>query len=143
MTNTPTQILRTLHRMSVPDSIIFSLMVGMKSIPSIFTYLDESVKIQIMRGLGSRHHRIFSPVFMLIAGVSAIVPTMIHLLRGAKDAAISADSRGFRATKRRSYVEDIPITGLDYYALAFILSTFLVVGIMIYLGFGRTIPYIA
>lgn len=142
MTNTPTQILRTLHKVSVPDSVIFSLMVGMRSIPSIFSYLDESVKIQVMRGLGSGKPRVLRPVYMLIAGVNAIVPTMIHLLRGAKDTAISADTRGFRATKKRSSVETMPITRLDYYAFGLILSLFAVAAAVILLGFGRTIPYV-
>lgn len=142
MTNTPSQILRTLHKVSIPDSIIFTLMVGMKSIPAIFGYLDESIKIQMMRGLGSGRSRYFKPVYMLIAGLNAIVPTIIHLLRGAKDIAISADTRGFRATNRRSYVEDIPVTRLDYYALGTIVGILVVAVISIMLGFGRTIPYV-
>ena len=143
MTNTPSQILRSLHKFNIPDSIIFTLMVGMKSIPDIFGYLDESIKIQMMRGLGSSHSRLFKPVYMLIAGVSAIVPTIIHLLRGAKDIAISADTRGFRATKKRSYVDEIPITRLDYYALGMMGFIIAVAVISIFLGFGRTIPYVS
>lgn len=143
MTNTPSQILRTLHRVSIPDSIIFSLMVGMKSIPAIFGYLDESIKIQMMRGLGSGRSRFLKPVYMLIAGINAIVPTIIHLLRGAKDIAVSADTRGFRATRRRSYVEDIPVTRLDYYALGTLVLIVAIAGISIILGFGRTIPYVS
>lgn len=142
MTNTPSQILRTLHRVNVPDSIIFTLMVGMKSIPAIFGYLEESIKIQTMRGLGSTRSRYFQPIYMLIAGLYAIVPTIIHLLRGAKDIAISADTRGFRATRKRSYVEDIPITRLDYFALGTIAVTLAIAVISIMLGFGRTIPYV-
>lgn len=142
MTNTPTQILRTLHKVNVPDSVIFTMMVGMKSIPAIFGYLDESMKIQMMRGLGSNRSRYFRPVYMLIAGLSAIVPTIIHLLRGAKDIAISADTRGFRATKKRSYVEDIPVTRLDYYALAALGFALALAIISIFMGFGRTIPYV-
>lgn len=143
MTNTPSQILRTLHKVSIPDSIIFTLMVGMKSIPAIFSYLDESIKIQMMRGLGSGRSRFLKPVYMLIAGVNAIVPTIIHLLRGAKDIAISADTRGFRATRKRSYVEDIPITRLDYYALTTIVVIVVLAGVSILFGFGRTIPYVS
>lgn len=143
MTNTPSQILRSLHKFSIPDSIIFTLMVGMKSIPAIFGYLDESMKIQMMRGLGSNHSRLLKPVFMLIAGISAIVPTIIHLLRGAKDTAISADTRGFRATKKRSYVDEMPMTRLDYYAMGMMAFIIVMAGISILLGFGRTIPYVA
>ncbi len=143
MTNTPSQILRGLHKFSVPDSIIFTLMVGMKSIPAIFGYLDESIKIQMMRGLGSNHSRLLKPVFMLEAGIYAIVPTIIHLLRGAKDIAVSADTRGFRATKRRSYVEDMPMTRLDYYAIGMMAFIVAMAAVSIVLGFGRTIPYVA
>lgn len=143
MTNTPSQILRTLHKVSVPDSIIFTLMVGMKSIPAIFGYLDESIKIQMMRGLGSGKPKFMRPMYMLMAGVNAIVPTIIHLLRGAKDIAISADTRGFRATKKRSYVEDIPVTRLDYYALGVLAVIVVLAGISVILGFGRTIPYVS
>ncbi len=142
MTNTPSQILRTLHKISVPDSVIFSLMVGMKSIPMVFTYLDESIKIQMMRGLGSRHSRFLKPFYMLIGGIHAIVPTIIHLLRGAKDIAISADTRGFRATKKRSYVEDVRFTRADYYAVVIIVAILGIAGVAILLGFGRTIPYV-
>lgn len=142
MTNTPTQILRTLHKFSVPDVIIFSLMVGMKSIPSIFGYLDESIKVQMMRGLGSKRSPLFKPFYMLMAGIYAIVPTLIHILRGAKDIAISADTRGFRASKKRSYVEDIPFAKIDYYAFGAIISIVLFALLAIVLGFGRTIPYV-
>lgn len=143
MTNTPSQILRTLHKFSVPDSVIFSLMVGMKSIPAIFGYLDDSIKIQMMRGLGAGRSRYLRPVYMLIAGIYAIVPVIIHILRGAKDIAISADTRGFRATKHRSYVEDIPFTKLDYYALCAMGAIVILSVVSIFLGFGRTIPYVS
>ncbi len=143
MTNTPSQILRTLHKASIPDSVIFSLMVGMKSIPMVFTYLDESIKIQMMRGLGSRHSKYLRPVYMLIGGMNAIVPTIIHLLRGAKDIAISADTRGFRATKKRSYVEEVRFSRPDYYAVGVIVAIIAIAGISIHFGFGRTIPYIS
>ncbi len=143
MTNTPTQILRAFHKVHVPDAIIFILMVGMKTVPEIFVYLDDSIKMQFMRGLGSRYPRFLKPFFMLLAGLYAIVPTIIHLMRGARDIAISADTRGFRATKRRSYVEGIRFSTLDYYAISFIV-VILIFGILAnFIGFGRSIPYIA
>ena len=143
MTNTPSQILRTLHKVSVPDAIIFSLMVGMKTIPAIFSYLDQSMKIQMLRGLGQGKPKALMPIYMLIAGLSAIVPTIVHLMRGAKDTAISADTRGFRATRKRSYVDDIAFQKRDYYALSIIAMMVVVAAASILLGFGRTIPYVS
>ena len=143
MTNTPTQILRAFHKVHVPDAIIFTLMVGMKTVPEIFIYLDESIKIQFMRGLGSRYPRFLKPFFMLAGGLYALVPTIIHLMRGAREIAISADTRGFRATKRRSYLEGVPFSKLDYYAISFMVAI-LIIGIVAnFYGFGRPIPYVA
>ncbi|MEM3448837.1 MAG: energy-coupling factor transporter transmembrane component T [Candidatus Micrarchaeaceae archaeon] len=143
MTNTPTQILRAFHKAHIPDAIIFTLMVGLKTVPEIFIYLDESIKIQFMRGLGSRYPRFLKPFFMLLGGLYAIVPTIIHLMRGAREIAISADTRGFRATKRRSYVESIIFTRLDYYTLSLIVIILILGIIANFYGFGRPIPYVS
>lgn len=143
MTNTPTQILRAFHKAHIPDAIIFTLMVGLKTVPEIFIYLDESIKIQFMRGLGSRYPRFLKPFFTLLGGLYAIVPTIIHLMRGAREIAISADTRGFRATKRRSYVESIIFTRLDYYTLSLIVIILILGIIANFYGFGRPIPYVS
>ncbi|MCL4451683.1 MAG: energy-coupling factor transporter transmembrane protein EcfT [Candidatus Thermoplasmatota archaeon] len=143
MTTTPSQILKALHKLRIPDPIVFSLMVAMKSVPMVFQSLDASVKMQMLRGLGSGRRKFLKPIFLLIAGISAIVPTIVHLMRGAKDIAISADTRGFRAYNHRTYFVDIPMTRTDYYMLAVFLAGVGVAGIMLALGFGRAIPYIS
>ncbi len=143
MTTTPSQILKALHKLRIPDPIVFSLMVAMKSVPMVFESLDTSVKLQMLRGLGSDRSKYLKPIFMLIAGLSAIVPTIVHLMRGAKDIAISADTRGFRAYNRRTYFVDIPMTRTDYYMVGLFLAGIGVAGIMLALGFGRAIPYIS
>ena len=64
-------------------------------------------------------------------------------MRGAKDIAISADTRGFRAYNRRTYFVDIPMTRTDYYMIVIFLAGIGVAGVMLALGFGRAIPYIS
>ncbi len=118
-------------------------MVAMKSVPRVFQSMDASVKMQMLRGLGSGRGKFLKPIFLLVAGTSAIVPTIVHLMRGAKDIAISADTRGFRTYKHRTYFVDIPMTRTDYYVLVLFLAGVVVAGTMLALGFGRAIPYIS
>ena len=141
MTNTPSQILRTLHRFHIPDPILFSIMVAMRTVSFVLEYLNESIKIQMMRGLGSKHSKYLKPIFFFIAAMQGLVPTIIHIMRGGKDTGISADTRGFRATKKRSYVESVPINRLDYYVLAIVVVLIVMDVAINIMGFGRTIPY--
>ncbi len=141
MTNTPTQILRTLHKFRVPDSIILSLMVAMRTVSFVLQYLDESIKIQMMRGLGSKHSKFLKPIFYFVAALQGLVPTIIHIMRGGKDTGISVDTRGFKATKKRSYVEENSIDHLDYYVLVVIVMLVIMDVTINIMGFGRVIPY--
>ena len=143
MTNTPAQILKALSKVGIPDVIIFSLMVAMKSVPKIFESLDIAIKVQLMRGLGSRVPKFLTPFAMIVAGIHAIVPTIVYLMRGAKDIAISADTRAFRAYERRTYLVDIPFTRVDYYLSAIIVTGIVIAAILMMFGFGRGIPYIS
>ncbi|EQD27918.1 cobalt transport protein, partial [mine drainage metagenome] len=104
MTSTPSQVLRALNKIGLPISITFSLVVAMRTIPRIFEYIDTSVKIQFMRGLGSNAPRVLRVFYMLKGAIYAIVPVIVLLVRGAKDTAISADTRAFRAYPRRTYM---------------------------------------
>lgn len=52
MTTTPSDIFKSLDKLNVPLALVFGLTVAMKMIPKIFSLLDESVKMQFMRGYG-------------------------------------------------------------------------------------------
>ena len=143
MTSTPSEILRSLNKLKVPIAFTFSMVVAMKAIPRIFEAMDAAIKIQFMRGLGSKSPRVFRPVYYLIAAVSSIVPVLVFILRGARDTAISADTRAFRAYDRMTYMKPMSFGRLDYYSFAMILLIVIVAGIAIASGFGRAIPYLS
>ncbi len=141
MTSTPSQVLRALNKVGVPISITFSLVVAMRTVPRIFEYIDTSVKIQFMRGLGSRAPRFLRPFYMLVGAINGVVPVIVFLVRGAKDTAISADTRAFRAYQKRTYMRPVTIGRADRMAFSVIVLVVLVTVIAVLMGFGRGIPY--
>lgn len=143
MTSTPSEILRSLNKFGVPMSFTFSIVVAMRTIPRIFEAIDAAIKIQFMRGLGSGAPRIFKGVYFLRAAVASIVPVFVFILRGARDTAISADTRAFRAFDRRTYVKPMPLTRADYLSFALMVLILTTAGIAIVSGFGRAIPYLS
>lgn len=141
MTSTPSQVLRSLNKVGVPISITFSLVVAMRTVPRIFEHIDTSVKIQFMRGLGSGAPRILRPFYMLVGAINGIVPVIVFLVRGAKDTAISADTRAFRAYNKRTYMHPVTIGKVDRMAFSIIVLVIFITAIAVLMGFGRGIPY--
>jgi len=143
MTSTPSAILRSLSKLKLPVVLLFALVVGMRTVPRIFDTLDTAVKVQFMRGYGS-HENKATHVFYLLGGViTGIVPAMTFLFRGAKNTAISADTRAFRAYKTRTYLKPFTFGRADYVFLAITVSLIVLAVLANFYGFGRAIPYAA
>ena len=142
MTNTPSQIVKTLSKLKIPSPIIFSLVVAMKTIPSVFDSFDTSIKISLMRGYGGNRSKVLRPFITLGAALHSIVPTIVHLLRGAKDIGISADTRAFRAYPTRTNLVSMPLRREDYLFSGLLIVMVAGAIIAIIMGFGRAIPYL-
>lgn len=142
MTSTPSQVLRAINKIGMPVSITFSLVVAMRTIPRIFEYIDTSVKIQYMRGLGSNAPKTIRPFYMLVGAINAIVPVIVFLVRGAKDTAISADTRAFRAYRTRTHMQPVSIGRADKTAIMMSVLAMFVTAMVVIMGFGRAIPYL-
>lgn len=143
LTSTPSEILRSLNKVGVPIAIIFALIVAMRTIPRVFDAVDVSVKSQFMRGLGSQANAVVRPFYYIVAGFAGIIPVLVHMLRGAKSTAISADTRAFRAFNTRTYLTPSVFTRADAYMAILIVCMIGLATIAITLGFGRTLPYVA
>ncbi|BCU67615.1 hypothetical protein HS7_10520 [Sulfolobales archaeon HS-7] len=141
LTTTPSEILGTFSRIKVPLAFVFSLIIALRTIPRIFEVFDTVVKLQFMRGLGSTKPKVFYPMYFLYAGIYAVVPTMVYLFRGAKNTAIAADTRAFRAKETITYLNDLTFTKEDIVIVTLVMAILIISGILIALGLGRGIPY--
>ena len=142
-TSTPSAILRSLSKLKIPVVLLFALVVGMRTVPRIFDTLDTAVKVQYMRGYGSHENKV-THVFYLLGGVfTSIVPAMTFLFRGAKNTAISADTRAFRAYKTRTFLKPFTLGRADYVLLGITVALIVLAVVSNVYGFGRSIPYVA
>lgn len=67
-------------------------------------------------------------------------PLVVNVIRTGRQIAIAADARAFRATKNRTYLNELKLKGLDYIILSYIF-VFLSTGIYLSLiGYGGTAP---
>jgi energy-coupling factor transport system permease protein len=143
MTSTPSAILRSLGKLKIPVVLLFALVVGMRTVPRIFDSLDTAVKVQFMRGYGAKANKV-TRVFYLVGGVlTSIVPAMTFLFRGAKNTAISADTRAFRAYKERTYLKSFTLSRADYVFLGIVVGLIALAVVANFTGLGRSIPYAA
>ncbi|MGC9208798.1 MAG: energy-coupling factor transporter transmembrane component T family protein [Nitrososphaeria archaeon] len=139
MTTTPSGILRSLRKLGVPDEINFAIVVAMRTIPRIFDAIDLSVKAQFLRGLGSRGSKLLWPAYLLYALLVSVMPSFIYLLKNARNTAIAADTRGFRAMPERTYLNPIRFTRLDLATISLTLLMLAITFYLIYLGYGSPI----
>lgn len=139
MTSTPSGILRALKKLGVPDEINFAIVVAMRTISKIFDAIDLSVKSQFLKGLGSRGSKSLWPLYVIYALLASFMPSFIYLLKTARNTAIAADTRAFRANPKRTYLNPMVFSKLDYFATAVLTLTIILTGILLYLGYGSPI----
>lgn len=143
MTSTPSAILRTLGRLKLPIVLIFALVVGMRTVPRIFDTLDTALKVQFMRGYGVNSNKVTRVLYLFGGVLTSIVPAMTFLFRGARNTAISADTRAFRAYKDRTFLVPFTFSRADYIFAGLIVGLVALAIVANLYGFGRAIPYSA
>jgi energy-coupling factor transport system permease protein len=130
MTSTPSDVMRVLRRIGVPNPITFSVVVGMRTVPLLLDAINSTIRVQLMRGFGSRGSRSLGPLYVFAAAIFALIPALIYLLRGARNTAISTGTRAFGAYKKRTNVKKSPFGPQDVAVLA-IAAVFLVTSILL------------
>jgi len=129
MTSTPSDVMRVLRKIGLPNPITFSVVVGMRTVPLLLDAINAVTKVQLMRGFGSRGSRSLGPIYVFAASIFALIPALIYLLRGARNMAISTGTRAFGAFRNRTYVKTPPFGPSDVVVLT-IAAAFLVVSIL-------------
>ncbi len=67
-------------------------------------------------------------------------PMVIGLLRKGRQIAIAADARAFRATRNRTFVDELQLRGSDYVMIIYIVALVASGFVLSSIGFGGTAP---
>ncbi len=142
LTSTPSKILRAFGKLRIPTALIFAIIVAMRTLPRVFRAMDVTMKVHLMRGLGSRYPNRLQYIAYLSAGLNSMFPVMVFLMRGAKNIALAADTRAFRAFPTRTYYNDVIFTKHDLYMAIIIVGLVALMIVANILGYGRGLPYV-
>ncbi len=132
----PSDILRSLEKSKLPIELGFTLLLAVSSVPKVLENSMIVINSLKARGVDFRPRSrnpvkfIVESIFIIRVVVMALVSIVILTLRDARQIAIAADIRAFRAYRRRTYYKDIRMSRIDYIALA-LLVALLIAGIYI------------
>jgi len=142
-TSSPADILRSLEKSKIPVELGFALVVAVIAIPKILestmTILD-AMKVRGFdfgaaqsRELKTNLSKFFQQIRAVLMATTSII---IWTLKGAENIAISADLRGFRANKFRTYYHEVKFHRIDWIATALIIGVFLIGSYLSGIGYG-------
>jgi energy-coupling factor transport system permease protein len=110
LTTDPTDLVVSLIRHGrLPFRIGYALLAGYRFLPFFAQEVEQVRLAQRVRGLV----RSASPWARLGASLGAILPLGSSALRRAARVAVAMDSRGFAATRRRTYFRHVPLDWRD------------------------------
>ncbi|HIH87365.1 MAG TPA: energy-coupling factor transporter transmembrane protein EcfT [Methanosarcinales archaeon] len=118
-----------------PGEIAFMVSSAVSFAPSM---IEESlITINAMQVRGLKMKGITNKI---IALKYLFFPLVINILRTGRQMAIAADSRAFRATKHRTYLNELKLGRPDYIFLSYIF-VFMSTGLYLsFTGYGGTVP---
>ncbi|BDC18796.1 hypothetical protein HS5_16860 [Acidianus sp. HS-5] len=139
LATTPSQIIRSFHKLKVPMPITFAVTVALVSLPRIFDSADTIMKLQLMKGIGYKK-RIKFP-YTLRALMESVVPLFIYEFKKAKTVSVSAETRAFMAYKTRTYIEDVIFSTIDKSVIALMMILLVVDIYFVSIGLIPSIPF--
>ncbi|AKB81740.1 Transmembrane component of general energizing module of ECF transporters [Methanosarcina barkeri 3] len=124
------------YRIGIPYEIAFMVSSAVSFAP---TMLEESGII--LNAMQARGLELKGDVRRKAKALKYIlVPLVVNILRAGRKLAIAADTRGFRANRHRTYVNELKLKRNDY---IFLIYTILLTSgglYLSYIGFGGTVP---
>lgn len=124
------------YRIGLPYEIAFMLSSAVSFAPSMFEESGIILNAMQARGLELRGGICKKAKTMKYI----LMPLVINILRAGRKLAVAADTRGFRANRHRTYVNELRLKRNDYVFLAYTVL-FTAGGLYLsYVGFGGTVP---
>jgi len=104
-----------LQRLGVPFVITFAFSTAFRLVPTLLGSASTVVEAQRSRGLDLESGWIFS---RLLRHLPLLVPVIVSAIRAGDLMAMALESRGFRATRRRTSLVQLRMRARDWLALA-------------------------
>ncbi len=128
-TTHPSEIVYGFKTLKFPIEVTFMIAVAIKSIPSILEKTSVVISAERARAMEIVPRSISRNIFKKIAAtfkalVDALLPVIIETLREARQMALAATIKGFRAYKQRTYYKEIEMSKTDIILTLAVLALF-------------------
>ncbi|MBD3227512.1 MAG: energy-coupling factor transporter transmembrane protein EcfT [Candidatus Lokiarchaeota archaeon] len=130
----PSKLLLSLNKLGLPYTLSFMVSTAVRFAPNMLEEGKTVLNAMKTRGFKTNGIRKLSALRLLF------FPLLNKTLKNARQIAIAADIRGFRATKNRTFLKKIKFTKKDYIILIYSV-VYLILGIYLsIIGFGAATP---
>ena len=127
-TTPPQKLAQALQKLKVPPSIIFTLTITLRYIPTLAREAESIVNALKLRGIKIKGMDLIKNPSYFYRGL--IIPLIIRTIKMADEVAIAAESRGFKSNNHRSSLNDVKL-GKNDYSFVFVTSILLIFVFMI------------
>ncbi len=131
-TSSPSDVLTSMVKSKVPYELAFAMTLAIVSIPKVldtFSSLTEVLRSRgFLDGLNPLRVKTFIKRLYIYAYSTGIVIAafVINVLRSSQNIALSADIRGFRANKKRTYYHDFKMKSIDWVLALTLFAAFVI-----------------
>lgn len=131
LTARPMELVLGLIRLKIPYEIAFMVLLAIRFLPVLVEEVRDALTAIQLRGVNIKEIplgqkiRVYTYIFM---------PVVVSALLKAKKTAVAMEARAFRAYPRRTYLDELALSGGDYAAITAALLFGLGVGTVYFLG---------
>ena len=112
-TTPPQKLAQSLQKLKFPPSIIFTLTITLRYIPTLAREAESIVNALKLRGIRIKGMDLIKKPSYFYRGL--IIPLIIRTIKMADEVAIAAESRGFKSNNHRSSLNDVKLGKNDYF----------------------------
>lgn len=111
-TTTPHKLAQSLQKLKFPPSIIFTLTITLRYIPTLAREAESIINALKLRGIKIKGLDLIKRPLYIYRGI--IIPLIIRTIKISDEVAISAETRGFKANYHRKSLNDVNFKKNDY-----------------------------
>lgn len=122
-TTPPQKLAQSLQKLKFPQSIIFTLTIALRYIPTLAREAESIINALKLRGIQIKGTDLIKRPSYFYRGL--MIPLIIRTIKISDEVAITAESRGFKSNYHRSSLNDVKL-GKNDYAFGLISSILLI-----------------
>jgi len=117
-TTSPTELAGMLHKLKLPYSIIYTLIIGLRMVPVVQGRFRDIRDAQALRGYDRRKLPLKEKIKTGYGYIPLVAPAILTLMSDSREIDMTMRSRAFGAPIERTFLEEVKMKTIDYVMVA-------------------------